>query len=258
MATASTRLRFEVLRRCRYACWYCGARARDGAKLTVDAVMPEALGGSHKDPANLVAACQECNGGKSSTIPEATLVADVAEHAATWAEDTAAATRFAQRLLDSLDPDDRDAAVSEASQKGPAEAEDRTLAAVNCLVTNLLTERWHLQTVLQDLLNLASGGCADALVTAERADLLRRRLPDNCDASVVAAAAGEFAYGRRVSAARALLDEAPIAERKAWLAQGAEVAAGQWFAREHDDVIEAARLLSEARQATPAAGDTWG
>jgi hypothetical protein len=84
MATATKRLRFEVMRRDGFACHYCGRTPPD-VKLTVDAVVPEALGGSHKDPANLVTACGDCNGGKSSTSPDAPLVAAVADDAAKWA-----------------------------------------------------------------------------------------------------------------------------------------------------------------------------
>lgn len=85
MATASKRLRFEVLRRDNHACRYCGRSAPE-VELTVDAVVPEALGGSHKDPANLVAACRDCNSGKSATPPDAPLVADVAQDALRWSQ----------------------------------------------------------------------------------------------------------------------------------------------------------------------------
>lgn len=78
------RTRFEVLRRDNHACRYCGAAAPD-VKLTVDHVTPVALGGSD-DPSNLVAACRDCNAGKSSTTPDATLVADVREDALRFAE----------------------------------------------------------------------------------------------------------------------------------------------------------------------------
>ena len=81
--SVSKRLRFEVLRRDNHACRYCGATAPD-ARLTVDHVLPTALGGSD-DPGNLVAACSDCNSGKSATPPDAPLVADVAADAARWA-----------------------------------------------------------------------------------------------------------------------------------------------------------------------------
>jgi hypothetical protein len=78
----SKRMRFEVLRRNGFRCHYCGAGA-DKAELTVDHVTPVALGGID-DPSNLVTACEPCNSGKTSTTPDAELVADVAEDAARW------------------------------------------------------------------------------------------------------------------------------------------------------------------------------
>jgi hypothetical protein len=78
----SKRIRFEVLRRDGHACRYCGGKAPD-VRLTVDHVMPVALGGSD-DPTNLVAACADCNSGKASVAPDAEVVADVAEDALRW------------------------------------------------------------------------------------------------------------------------------------------------------------------------------
>lgn len=77
------RTRFEVLRRDNHTCRYCGATAPE-ATLTVDHVTPVALGGTD-DPSNLVAACRDCNAGKSSTAPDASLVEDVAQDALRWA-----------------------------------------------------------------------------------------------------------------------------------------------------------------------------
>lgn len=71
----SRRLRFEILKRDSHLCRYCGAKAPD-VPLTVDHVVPVALGGSD-DPTNLVTACKDCNSGKSSTSPDAPVVADV-------------------------------------------------------------------------------------------------------------------------------------------------------------------------------------
>lgn len=78
----SKRLRYEVLRRDNYTCRYCGARAPE-AKITVDHVVPVALGGTD-EPSNLVAACGDCNGGKTSSSPDAPMVADVAGDALRW------------------------------------------------------------------------------------------------------------------------------------------------------------------------------
>jgi hypothetical protein len=79
----SKRLRFEILRRDNHACRYCGATAPD-VKLTVDHVVPKALGGTD-DPSNLVTACADCNSGKTSSTPDGPLVDDVAADALRWA-----------------------------------------------------------------------------------------------------------------------------------------------------------------------------
>jgi hypothetical protein len=80
----SKRTRYEVLRRDNHACRYCGGTAPD-VKLTLDHVTPVALGGTD-NPDNLVAACQDCNYGKSSTPPDASLVEDVKATDVKWAD----------------------------------------------------------------------------------------------------------------------------------------------------------------------------
>lgn len=90
----SKRIRYEVLRRDNHTCRYCGGSAPD-VVLTVDHVVPIALGGSD-DPSNLVAACKDCNAGKTSTSPDGPLVADVAQDAVRWA----VAMREAANILD--------------------------------------------------------------------------------------------------------------------------------------------------------------
>lgn len=78
----SKRLRFEILRRDNHACRYCGRKPPE-VELTVDHVQPTALGG--RDVAeNLVASCRDCNSGKTSTTPDAPLVAQVAEDEMRW------------------------------------------------------------------------------------------------------------------------------------------------------------------------------
>lgn len=96
--TVSKRTRFEVLRRDNHACRYCGGSAPD-VKLTVDHVMPVALGGSD-DPTNLVTACKDCNAGKTSTSPSETLVADVAADALRWAKAMEAA---ADKMIEDME-----------------------------------------------------------------------------------------------------------------------------------------------------------
>lgn len=76
----SKRTRFEVLRRDAHTCRYCKSTT---SPLTVDHVTPVALGGTD-DPSNLVAACKDCNAGKSSSSPDAPLVAQVADDAVRW------------------------------------------------------------------------------------------------------------------------------------------------------------------------------
>lgn len=78
----SKRLRFEIFRRDNHTCRYCGDKAPD-VKLTVDHVMPEALGGND-EPTNLVTACEDCNSGKTSIAPDSPLVEDIDQAAATW------------------------------------------------------------------------------------------------------------------------------------------------------------------------------
>lgn len=92
----SRRLRFEILRRDGHTCRYCGAAAPD-ATLTVDHVIPVVLGGGN-EPNNLVTACVDCNGGKSSMPPDAAIVEDVDAAAMLFAR--AAERVAAQRRAD--------------------------------------------------------------------------------------------------------------------------------------------------------------
>ena len=80
----SKRTRYEVLKRDNHACRYCGGIAPD-VKLHVDHVIPKSLGGTDK-PDNLVAACKDCNLGKSSTSPDDALVAEVEARSFKWRE----------------------------------------------------------------------------------------------------------------------------------------------------------------------------
>lgn len=91
----SKRTRYEVLKRDNHTCRYCGATAPD-VKLTVDHVVPVALGGTDK-PDNLVAACQDCNAGKASTSPDAAVVEDVKEDDLRWSAALARVARARAR-----------------------------------------------------------------------------------------------------------------------------------------------------------------
>jgi len=91
----SKRTRYEVLRRDNNTCRYCHAT---DTPLTIDHVIPVALGGTD-DPSNLVAACKDCNAGKSSSSPDAPLVDQVSEDALRWA----AAIKQAAAEVDAAD-----------------------------------------------------------------------------------------------------------------------------------------------------------
>lgn len=80
----SKRLRFEVFRRDNHSCTYCGQSA-PAVKLTVDHVVPTTLGGTDV-PSNLVAACVDCNAGKSSVPAGAPLVESVRADALRWSQ----------------------------------------------------------------------------------------------------------------------------------------------------------------------------
>ena len=82
------RLRFEILRRCNFACHYCGVPAALGLKrLQIDHVIPVALGGTN-DPWNLVAACWDCNAGKSNGVPTIELIRQVRRDYGDYLEST--------------------------------------------------------------------------------------------------------------------------------------------------------------------------
>lgn len=94
----SKRLRYEILRRDNHTCRYCGGIAPE-VILTVDHVVAVALGGSD-DPGNLVAACKDCNSGKSATPVDAPLVANVEQDAMRWAAAMQRATELAHAERD--------------------------------------------------------------------------------------------------------------------------------------------------------------
>lgn len=60
----SKRTRFEVFKRDRFACQYCGQHP-PAVLLEIDHITPIARGGSD-DEANLITACQDCNRGKAA------------------------------------------------------------------------------------------------------------------------------------------------------------------------------------------------
>ena len=97
----SKRLRFEILRRDKFRCHYCAAAAAEGRELTVDHVVPLALGGTD-DPSNLVAACADCNAGKSSVPPDSAMIDEAGSRAVEWREAVLAVSRELQDDHDRL------------------------------------------------------------------------------------------------------------------------------------------------------------
>ena len=62
--TVSKRRRFEIFKRDRFTCVYCGQTPPD-VLLQLDHVIPRSKGGDNST-ANLVTACRDCNSGKSN------------------------------------------------------------------------------------------------------------------------------------------------------------------------------------------------
>lgn len=79
----SKRVRFEVFKRDRFVCQYCGAHPPD-ALLEVDHIVPVVEGGGDEE-ANLVTACFDCNRGKAG-VPLSVVPKSLAEKAAEVAE----------------------------------------------------------------------------------------------------------------------------------------------------------------------------
>lgn len=66
--TVSSRTRFEVFKRDRFTCQYCGKNPPD-VLLECDHIIPRAAGGTD-EITNLTTACKECNAGKSDRLLE--------------------------------------------------------------------------------------------------------------------------------------------------------------------------------------------
>lgn len=119
----SKRLRFEILRRDGFRCYYCGTRGNETSDgLTIDHVVAVALGGTD-DPENLVSACADCNAGKSSTTTEAELVAEIDQAVAVQ---HAARVAIAARVAASLEAEDayRDSVWEQWYMWAPSYASD--------------------------------------------------------------------------------------------------------------------------------------
>lgn len=72
--SVSKRLRYKILRRDQYTCRFCGASA-PLVLLEIDHVVPRSEGGTDA-PENLQVLCEDCNAGKSATMPERWLIAE--------------------------------------------------------------------------------------------------------------------------------------------------------------------------------------
>lgn len=79
----STRRRFEVFKRDRFTCQYCGAHP-PAVILHCDHIIPVAEGGTN-DETNLTTACENCNLGKSD-VPLSVVPKSLAERAEEMAE----------------------------------------------------------------------------------------------------------------------------------------------------------------------------
>jgi len=61
------RIRFEIFRRDKFKCQYCGRNIADGIKLTLDHVNPKSNNGDFTED-NLLTACRACNQGKWTDV----------------------------------------------------------------------------------------------------------------------------------------------------------------------------------------------
>ncbi|MFC2248767.1 HNH endonuclease [Labrys portucalensis] len=111
-------LRFEVFKRDRFACQYCGATP-PGALLEVDHIHPVAEGGDNGID-NLITACEACNRGKGarllSSIPIS--LADKAELVAEKEEQIAGFEAIMRAKRERLDGDAWDIAEAWMSEYG--------------------------------------------------------------------------------------------------------------------------------------------
>lgn len=75
----NNRLRWEILRRDGFRCAYCHREV----PLTIDHIKPKSLGGDDS-PTNLVASCEDCNSGKTSTLPGGATIEGPDEDVIRW------------------------------------------------------------------------------------------------------------------------------------------------------------------------------
>lgn len=140
----SQRLRFEILRRDNHKCKYCGRSAPE-VTLSVDHVIPVALGGSDK-PSNLVTACRDCNSGKTSSTPDQQIVEDVDEAALQW---SAAMAQAAEELLLSYESPQRKEIHDAVLEEFPRYYYDRIPADFADTVDKFLAAGLPEETIVQ-------------------------------------------------------------------------------------------------------------
>lgn len=71
----SKKIRFEIFKRDKFSCKYCGKSPANGSILNVDHVIPVAHGGTN-DFENLVTSCFDCNNGKSDNFIDVSSVSN--------------------------------------------------------------------------------------------------------------------------------------------------------------------------------------
>lgn len=96
----STRTRFEIFKRDRFTCQYCGDQPPQ-AVLHVDHIIPVA-GGGDNEPSNLTTSCSRCNLGKSD-VPLDSVPPTLEQQAAESAERRAQVEALAALMQDERD-----------------------------------------------------------------------------------------------------------------------------------------------------------
>lgn len=112
MPHLSVRTRFEIFKRDRFTCAYCGRTPPD-VVLEADHIIPRAAGGSDEID-NLITACWECNHGKSDRLLEEGIAPAVSQRAVDEAsERVSQATAYAEavRMARELDGKFRDMVI---------------------------------------------------------------------------------------------------------------------------------------------------
>jgi HNH endonuclease len=97
LMSLSVRTRFEIFKRDRFTCAYCG-QTPPNVLLECDHVVPRAAGGSDEIE-NLITACQDCNRGKSSRLLDESFAPTISRETA---EDAQEALAQAKAYVDAV------------------------------------------------------------------------------------------------------------------------------------------------------------